>query len=289
MVSPLSPRERRLIREMCAAYRHWAPPGERNPPALLRPLPGGFSNRSVLLAGERQHYVLRIGSRRSRPGVERWREARFLTRAAAAGVAAQPLYCDPRRGLLITAKLRCEPPGPDALPALARLLRRIHQLPCAGEPMNSARELDRYRERLDPKGACAMLLRRGADLLNAARERCRRSGLAPRSCHNDLLRANRCWTDAGYMALDWEYAAPGDPFFDLAVCASEMNADEGAALLLHYLGRKPRTDEGEHFVAQGLLYAALEACWWQCYGREADRREAALSRFAQRLEHGLRP
>jgi thiamine kinase-like enzyme len=58
----------------------------------------------------------------------------------------------------------------------------------------------------------------------AARLADRRAALAPvarpASCHHDLHRRNLIDAGGPLMALDWEYAGPGDPAADIAACLS---------------------------------------------------------------------
>jgi len=284
VATQLSPRQRRLIRELCGGYRRWAPRDETAAPRLLGPLHGGFSNLSVVLAGSRHRYVLRLGSGSPRPGVDREREKRLLQRAAKAGIAPPPLYCDPRRQLLITPLLPCRQPEPTGPAALAALLRHIHALPGRGAPLNGRAHLQAYLERLGPDPTWRQLLGATQARVDAASAGGGPETAALTTCHNDLLSANRCHSGGKLLALDWEYAAPGDPFFDLAVCASEFDEVGAQALLHHYLERRPSPEEKRHYSAQRLLYAALEAGWWAVNSEDRPRTAAARARLAARLE-----
>jgi thiamine kinase-like enzyme len=57
-------------------------------------------------------------------------------------------------------------------------------------------------------------------------------------CHNDLLNENFLFDDR-VRILDWEYAAMGDPFFDLANFSinHELLAPADERLLAHYFGQ----------------------------------------------------
>ena len=289
MATAVSAQQRRLIGELCRGFRAWAPRDETRPPRPRGLLGGGFSNLNVLLAGTRRHYVLRIARGAAR-GVDRRREARLLRAAAARQLAPAPLLCDPRRGLLITPFLACDRTRDSDPAQLATLLRRIHRLPCRGPRTDAAAQLALYRRRLPAADPCARLLQGAGPLLAQAAAQARASAAPPALCHHDLLRANRCRSGRRLLALDWEYAAPGDPFFDLAVCASELSEAHTAALLAHYLGGPPAPAQRRRLAAQSLLYAALEAAWWRLHGAPSERLpDAALRRLAARLQRGIEP
>ena len=52
-------------------------------------------------------------------------------------------------------------------------------------------------------------------------------------CHNDLLRANRIATRGSLRAIDWEYSAMAEPWYDLAVviCGDDLPDREQALLV----------------------------------------------------------
>ena len=60
----------------------------------------------------------------------------------------------------------------------------------------------------------------------------------PRPCHNDLLRANFIDDGDRLWIIDWEYAAMGDPAFDLGNFAvhHQLTDDEETVLLHAYFG-----------------------------------------------------
>src|SRR2546425_298338 len=62
-----------------------------------------------------------------------------------------------------------------------------------------------------------------------------------RSCHNDLLLGNFLDDGQQIRIVDWEYAAMGDPFFDLGNFAAHLSLsdDQETMLLDAYLGQAP--------------------------------------------------
>jgi len=156
---------------------------------------------------------------------------------------------------------------PCDVPRLAQLLRRIHALPAIGRRVHSPDILRRYRARLVPGHPLETLLRQHERTLARAVATLAQSPIpAPVLCHNDLLLANRLVCGKHLVALDWEYAGPGDPYFDLAVCASEMPMAAAGELLDAYLQAPGGSAERARFSAQQVLYAAIEACWHEQAG-----------------------
>jgi len=185
--------------------------------------------------------------------------------------------------------------GRATVAAIARLLRAIHSLDhrhrsAADRAMsdrrndtraaidlsllNPATELARLRRGLgyrDPLRDLAQIP--GHCLAHAAERSAARSGPGV-ICHNDLLSANRLTHRGRLVAIDWEYARPGDAFFDLAVVASELDSAGRAALLASYLQRDPTAQERRQFLDQSLLYTAIAACWYTRHGSANATRSA---------------
>lgn len=285
MAQQLSSSQRRLAQALCADFRRWAP-DESSPPRVGDCVPTGLSNTSVLLHGSTQRYVLRIAAPTAPPGIDRHRECALHAAAADNHLAPPQLLCDAEQGLLITAFVG-EPVSTDVDAVhQAELLRNIHRLPLptaySSTLLNSIDALAALRKELSPGSASEARLAEHAAALRHATLLIEQAADDPVVCHNDLLAANLRSCSAGYLALDWEYAAAGDPFFDLAVSASEY-ADAGTALLSAYLRRQPSHAEEQRFAAQRLLYAAIDACWRERYAAQHSGTQRALGKLSAQL------
>jgi len=194
------------------------------------------------LEGEAARWVLRVPLAPPGPGVHREREQVLHACAADAGLAPPVLYAEADTGVLITPFIEAPAESsPPSIDVIARLLRRLHGLeapaPTAAtaalwEPLNSADRLDTWRRQLAHRDPVNALSGETREALATAQERTRSRPEAGAICHNDLLAANRRLDRDGRLwALDWEYACPGDPFFDLAGVASEL-APQGRDPLL---------------------------------------------------------
>ena len=99
--------------------------------------------------------------------------------------------------------------------------------------------------------------------LAEALERLQQSPAELALCHNDLLAANRLCCGGKLLALDWEYAASGDPLFDLAAVIEGDRLTEEEAGVLHqaWLDRDPDREEQDRLADQRVVYRCLSALW----------------------------
>jgi len=83
-------------------------------------------------------------------------------------------------------------------------------------------------------------------------------------CHHDLLRANRLYSGGRLFALDWEYSAMGNPWYDLAVviAGDSLSAQDAELLLETYLGRPAAAAERRLVAGFGCAYRYLELMWY---------------------------
>lgn len=285
MATEPSDLERKLIMDVCREYRHWAPE-QPSAPRFERMLGGGLSNRSVVLRGTSARWVLRLAST-AMQSVDRKRELACHRVAAERGLAPAVRFADPARGLLLTDFIGDDPavPGDDrgCLLRLATLLRSIHRLPARGPALASPAVLRRAREGIPPESPPAILIDAHWERFAAAGQRCRESDIPAVLCHNDLLSANRLHRDGRMLAIDWEYAAPGDAFFDLAVCASQLSAQAAESLLSQYLERPATVRERQQLSDQMLIYRGIEACWLQQRMPDARETHQSLESLGQML------
>ncbi len=242
-----------------ATCRAWAleprPPGE---PRALRRLPGGESNESWLVAWGDRRLVLRLdGVDPAAPGLDRAEEVALQDAAAAAGLAPKPRFGE--ADFLVSDYLGDDGEGPDPADAVARarLLRAIHALRVPARRLLPAAYLEACEARagLVPSALPAR-----------ARERCTAlvvPGDAPVLCHNDLTAANCLRHRGRLLAIDWEYAALGNRWLDLARAAGGS-----AAAVEAYLGRPPTGEEHGALAAAAALLPYLDALWYALHGRD---------------------
>lgn len=260
-----------VLDEVDAALTAIDPP-ELNGEQRVTALPGGASNRNFLLtdaAGGRT--VLRVAADlcySERFGLDRWRDAEAHRIAERAGVALPLLGITlPRGHSLVTfgdepvvdhARIR----EPGVLEACTRALRTAHLAGVMVEEFSPFEEVSRFVGIARDEG-----LPMPADIssLVIVSERIRDlfagTDVPRRLCHNDVqlpnfLSGGRTWI------LDWEYAAQGNPFFDLAMIASNAELDEGELrrMLAAYFGQARETDVARVRLQQ-IQSSLREATW----------------------------
>jgi thiamine kinase len=291
MAIELTHSEQQLIASICAAHRDWLPEAS-SAPRPVKLLEGGHSNRTVLLDGGGDRWVLRLAGA-ARPGVCRTREQRALRAASQLHLCPELRLCDPARGLLITRYVADRSAGASGPAQLATLLQRIHGIPWdvsdGANRQNPVAALAQYLSALPAGHALRQLLDSHGETLRRARTFLARPDAPAVLCHNDLLRGNRLSDGQRLCAIDWEYAGSNDPLFDLAVCAAEVEAPEDFAreLLDCYLNRAARSEERQRLGAWLLLYRVLEALWFARHAATSLAGQASRQRLQQALHREL--
>tara|TARA_R110001592_G_scaffold363371_1_gene685626 strand:+ start:242109 stop:242996 length:888 start_codon:yes stop_codon:yes gene_type:complete len=266
MVTALPGNIRLKLDQTLVQWQHWDvnPPLPRAP-AVVSILGAGLSNFSVLVEAGRQ-FVIRIdGITPSAHGLNRQGEWRTLIAAHRAGLAPRPCYFNPELDSLVCDYLTPDEQQPVDVNEIARLFRGIHQLPARHHRLDLAERILSYEKRLahrHPERTTQLAaFRRGVSELLDSTDSDRQPLVL---CHNDLLRANRLCSGGKLYALDWEYAAMGSRWYDLAVVAAGDNLEPAAIekLLEVYTGKPPTATELQFITRYGCLYRYLELLWY---------------------------
>jgi len=253
-----------------------------------------FTNATYRLDVGGECFALRLPGPGTERYIDRAREARNAAVAAAAGVAPVLVWFDRTDGAMLTRWVAGCTTTPQSLRQrdvgrrAALTLRRLHRLRA------------RFRGRFDVFAAMAdyeaMLAVASVSLPAAYAElagsvRLIEQALAERPaklvpCHNDPYPGNLVDTGATVCLVDWEYAAMGDPMWDLADLSVESgytSADDEALLETYYGGRVPAASSHRF----GLLQVMSDVAWgvWsyvQLLSADpaVDYAEYGLARFA---------
>ncbi|MGQ0430419.1 MAG: choline/ethanolamine kinase family protein [Gammaproteobacteria bacterium] len=187
-------------------------------------LAGGPANFVLRLRDARRDLVLRVaGPGAAALGASRASEHAMHAQASAAGLAPELVLSRPEQGLLVTRHAagrmlsRGDFEDSAQLQRIGAWVARLHALPPPpGLPfIDFGARAAGYLATLKSRAPCPAV-----DEL-AGRLAERRGSLTPAravSCHHDLHHRN--FIDAGdrLLAIDWEYAGPGDRAADLASC-----------------------------------------------------------------------
>jgi thiamine kinase-like enzyme len=239
----------------------------------IAPLPGGITNHNYLVgvAGSPDRVVVRVPGRDTQLlGIDREAEVAATRSAAALGIGPEVVSHLASHGLIVTRYLAGRVLDPVDLATAAVLdrvaiaLRTLHAgpaIPGTFDPVATGRTyIEQARARgiaISPHALSAAAI---VDRIASTRLSDRFSAAA---CHNDLLAANLIDDGEAIRIVDWEYAAMGDPRFDLANLAQDNELDEASliALLTTYDGRPP----DEHRLAALALLRVMsdfrEAAW----------------------------
>ncbi|MEH6912014.1 MAG: choline/ethanolamine kinase family protein [Oceanicoccus sp.] len=240
--------------------------------SLIRALSGGLTNRSYLLQSQGARYVLRINAANSlQLDLDRRAEIEILQVAGKKGIATEFVYADPAGSFLVTRFVdgdlwqREWSYSSDNIFRIAALLKSIHRLEGVSRVMNIRNKSERYWQVVDTDKKLTEKLRAVKQKVEAyiglAESKNRNSCL----CHNDLLAENiMVAADDKLVAIDWEYAAMGDPYFDLAVVVEghRLNSFLEKKLLSDYLGNEPSTAEISRLQCCRIEYVYLEILWY---------------------------
>jgi aminoglycoside phosphotransferase (APT) family kinase protein len=196
-------------------------------------------------------YVLKV-SDPAEPAAEWRRRRRVQQHAAEAGVAPEVVHMDEARRAVLSAFVvdrsfpryyRDPRTHDEALAALGETLRRAHAIP-----------LDDGAEARDPREVIAAvwsgfddafrrppfvgdMVRRVLTEAPPARDR------EPVLSHNDVNPSNLVYDGERILLLDWDVAAPNDPYYDLAAASIflRMDAETSRRLLEAHDGAPVRT------------------------------------------------
>lgn len=233
-------------------------------PAPLRGSPitrvsAGLSGAGVYKVGER--HVLKVSTERG--GWIRKRDV--LERAASVGLAPRVVHADEARLAVVSEFVADRGLAPwlgtpatrgEAIAALGRTLRRAHELPLRGD---AAQPLALLGEVWDGELAGfpvpAALLEAVAQL--RAEEPPAYDGPLVLS-HNDLNPSNLIFDGERVLLLDWDAAAPNEPYYDLATVSVFFRFDQAASLaLLSAYRSEPVTTLPPRFLYDRRVVAAL--------------------------------
>ena len=263
--------------------------------ARFEPIAGSLSNFAwhVSVPGQ-DRFVRYAHAGNERLGADLHAEGEILRVVAAAGLAPPVVRCDPSARLLVTqwiasARGDHSAEGRDrGIRRVAALLRQLHglTLPVGVRTVDFAVQARQLEAALPAQGAQPALTVCAAQIL---------SQLGPARtvalCHHDIHAQNLVTDPAGRLWLvDWEYAGLGDPVFDLASCASqlELSAESTRLLCDEYIRAGGTVEQGRLELAR-WAFDYVQWLWYRGLVASAapglDAREAALR--AERIERDL--
>ncbi|MGI9295674.1 MAG: phosphotransferase [Pseudomonadales bacterium] len=255
---------------LAAALESW-PKWSASPPTMVRELKGGLTNQSYLIQVGDTRLVLRLSAENANElGLDRALEIQVLQRASPSRVAPALVYGDPEGRVLITEYhagacwQAMHSHEADKLQQLAQLLKTVHRLAPVDRVLDLHRRAEHYWLAINESNTpLVRTLRTLAPQLQDFFQRAAAACTQLRLCHNDLLAENLLIrNDAQLLALDWEYAAMGDPYFDLAVVIEGQQFDDASAqTLLEYYADVPIIAALQRLAPLRIIYCYLDLLW----------------------------
>jgi thiamine kinase len=263
--------------------------------ATFEPIAGSLSNFAwhVSVPGQ-DRFVRYARSGNEQLGADLHAEGEILRLVARAGIAPRVVRCDPSARLLVTQWIAGASGSPAAagcdhtIRQVATVLFQLHAL----APPPGVRVVDfavqaRLLETALPADAVRPLL------AACAGEVLSRLGPAHAHalCHHDVHEQNLVTDSAGRLWLvDWEYAGLGDPVFDLASSASQLELSAaGVGLLCDEYVRAGGTAQPARLELARWAFDYVQWLWYRGLLATAvpgpDAVEAAHR--ARRIERGL--
>jgi thiamine kinase-like enzyme len=219
--------------------------------AAVTLLEGGITNCNYLVETQGQRLVVRIGGDQCHLlGIDRKNEHACSSIAARLGVGAEVLGFFEEERALVTRFISGERLTPECasrpqnLRRILDAIRRYHggpPFPGRFSPFDTVRS---YHSQARGRGvAFPPEVPRALEILGRI-ETALGAPAALRPCHNDLLAANFIDDGGAVRIIDWEYAAMGDPFFDLGNLAANQGLDDAAcrSVLRQYAGAARKED-----------------------------------------------
>jgi len=183
-------------------------------------------------------------------------EIEIWSAAMAAGVTPALVYVDRQQQAVICERAR-EPSNAITGDALGELMCAIHDLPKVNRHLTLRADAASYLAAVpaEQRSAWHAVIQRAE--INQAFSLLEQD--IDYLCHNDLTAGNLLVKDDNLVAIDWEYAAMGSRYFDLAIAMADLPIVEQSCLAKRVLGQSLSPP----LLAAGHRIAALMTALWQ--------------------------
>jgi thiamine kinase len=263
--------------------------------AKFEPIAGSLSNFAWHVSAPGQDRFVRYArAGNEQLGADLHAEGQVLQVVARAGIAPRVIRCDPSARLLVTQWI-AGPNGDASTGDLDRTVRhaaallcRLHELtpPPDARVVDFAVQARRLEAALPAESVRPALTAYAGEVLSRLGP-----GRAHALCHHDVHAQNLVTDHAGRLWLvDWEYAGLGDPLFDLASCASQLELSAASTGLLcdEYVRAGGSVERGRLELAR-WAFDYVQWLWYRGLVASAtpgpDASEAALR--AERIDRDL--
>jgi thiamine kinase len=222
------------------------------------------TNAVYKLTSDAGPLVLRVNNPRSTQlGIDRECESTVLVAIADATFAIPVIFNRPDDGYQVSTfagGAHPDSPHADQIRAMGTALAELHGRRAPVTIVEPSRQIEHYWHRLPlPLTKRLAHIRAGAQALHW-------TPLTTSLCHFDLLPPNLLLQPDAYggwrlVILDWEFAALGDPLFDLATLVDGLNLGRDDVEVL--LGAYANAEAGHDAIAKARVTSRFLALLWR--------------------------
>jgi hypothetical protein len=196
--------------------------------------------------------------------------------AAQAGLAPRIVFADENEQVVICERVDAET-QPVSSGALSTLCRQIHALPGVSHQLTLASDIEHYLKQLPAH--LADQWRAAIQTCDTEKALAKLEGDIYYLCHNDLTPDNLMTRGHSLVAIDWEYAAMGSRYFDVAIACEALPDGERDSMMQKVFGD---TLDADLMTAGNQIATLVTALWQSCFAvtdaqRPADWVEQTLS------------
>ena len=177
--------------------------------------------------------------------------------AAQNGLAPGIVYADEKEQAVICERADTAAQAASG-EALGKLCRRIYALPGVSHQLTLASDIEHYLKQLPAHLADPW--RAAMHAGDAEKALAKLAADALYLCHNDLTPGNLMSHGDQLIAIDWEYAAMGSRYFDVAIACEALPDSERGIMMRQVFGDALDDD----LMTAGIQIAGLVTALWQC-------------------------
>lgn len=227
----------------------------------IQPLLGGMTNQSYRIDRGKETFVLRIfGEGTEQLGINRNSERICTEIVSQSGIGAQVVPWIPGEDLLVTRFISGTPltvetaADPRMMQRIVSSIKCCHEGPSFPGHFSAFKDIQTYYRLATQYQVSLPGLQSDTFDQLAQIEAVLKPIAQSKSCHNDLLAGNLIDDGETIRIIDWEYAAMGDPFFDLGFFATDNQLDdEQCEQLLHNYFGEVRVQDLAHLHLMRLV------------------------------------
>ena len=241
-------------------WREWQLPKPIDGPPVLGPLLAQGSGHSIYeilstprLVGRLRHQSTRLTEEAFLQELAAW------SRAAQRGLAPRIVFTDEHDQIVICERIDVIE-QPVSGEALGTLCQQIHALPGVSHRLTIPADIAHYLKQLPAR--LADQWRVAMQTCNTEKALASLEGDIPYLCHNDLTPGNLMSSSNRLLAIDWEYAAMGSRYFDVAIACESLPDSERDTMMQQVFGD---TLDDDLMTAGKQIAALVTALWQTCF------------------------